>query len=97
MSEILSGAQIPKGVSEPQYWNGHSYDDECAWVESPIKNHRELYAHYKKIGQEQKKIIDASRPFIDDFWDKGSNVVLSEFRSGTTFNAAEDLHSLLKV
>ncbi len=78
--EILWGSNIPQQVLKPEYWDGHSIEDDCSWVDKPQPNYRAFKADHKIYERRWEAAWKASNDFAQDFWEKKTSVALSEFR-----------------
>lgn len=86
MSEILHGLQIPQHILRPEYWNNHGFADECEWADDPIKDRETSDRTLTQYNRHLVVVYKASWEYAKDFWQKGTNINLSEFREGTTFD-----------
>lgn len=91
-SEVLWGDRIPQHVLMPDYWKPHNFEDNCEWEENSVTDYESFSRSIKVFNRLSDKLWRASYRFANDFWEKKTSVALSEFRSGSTFDAR--LHNL---
>lgn len=82
---MLETFRIPEGGQSSEYWNGYSFDDDCAWIRGSV---REAGIDWGALRREGSLMEGIEKKLLLEYRDLPEPTPVKSFARGDHFNAA---------